>query len=67
MNLLGILSSALCLAKALSTHLSTAALDKNPQSRERGLTSNNLLQFQGHFFPSVLTTSLTDFILFFSF
>ncbi len=26
------------LAKALSTHLSTAALDKLPQSQERGIT-----------------------------
>lgn len=26
------------LVKALSTHLSTASLDKHPQSRERGIT-----------------------------
>lgn len=28
----------LSLVKALSTHLSTASLDKNPQSKERGIT-----------------------------
>ena len=39
---IGILGHVDCgkttLVRALSTHLSTAALDKHPQSRERGIT-----------------------------
>jgi selenocysteine-specific elongation factor len=31
-------SGKTCLAKSLSTHLSTASLDKLPQSQERGIT-----------------------------
>jgi selenocysteine-specific elongation factor len=38
------------LVRALSTELSTAALDKHPQSQERGITLD--LGFSGFFLPA---------------